>query len=77
MQDLSVDLKQIRQAADFLFLQPPQFPKFHVSAVGIVQGTRLLLVLNCLQYFVQLSRPTCANLSLVSSLSLMRLMSVM
>lgn len=38
MQDLSVDLKQIRQAADFLSLQPPQFPKFHVSAVGIVPG---------------------------------------
>ena len=38
MQDFSVDLKQIRQAADFLFLQPPQFPKFHVSAVGIVPG---------------------------------------
>jgi hypothetical protein len=38
VQDTSTCEQQMRQAADFLFLSPPQFPKFHVSAVGIVPG---------------------------------------
>lgn len=38
VQDTSTCELQMRQAADFLFLSPPQFPKFHVSAVGIVPG---------------------------------------
>ena len=38
VQDTSLDEKQMRQAADFFFLVPPQFPKFHVTAVGIVPG---------------------------------------
>ena len=38
VQDVSLNESQIKQAADFLFLIPPQFPMFHVTAVGIVPG---------------------------------------
>ena len=38
VQDISLNETQIKQAADFVFLVPPQFPKFHVTAVGIVPG---------------------------------------
>ena len=38
LQDTTFKEEQIRQAADFLFLDPPRFPKFFVSAVGIVPG---------------------------------------
>jgi ribonuclease HI len=38
VQDISLNETQIKQAADFVFLVPPQFPKFHVPAVGIVPG---------------------------------------
>ena len=38
VQDISLDELQMKQAADYMFLNPPQFPKFHVSAIGIVPG---------------------------------------
>ena len=38
VQDISIGESQMRHATDFLFLSPPQFPMFHVSAVGIVPG---------------------------------------
>lgn len=38
IQDLSLNLDQIKCAADYIFLEPPQFPLFHTSAVGIVKG---------------------------------------
>eukprot|EP00435_Cladocopium_sp_Y103_P060985 s320_g22.t1 len=38
VQDVSVNESHLRKTADFLFLEPPQFPLFYVAAVGIVPG---------------------------------------
>ena len=38
VQDTTFSEDQIRSAADFLFLTPPKFRKFHVTALGIVPG---------------------------------------
>ena len=38
VQDFSVNEGQVKQAADFLFVDLLQYPFFHVSAVGIVPG---------------------------------------